>query len=254
VAEVKTSGKLEIETAGKKVHKNADEPNPAVHVAREEGNDVVKRASELTKEGSAGPEAAASKDPSKKAKVEDEKEAMTVETITIPTKEEKQKEEKQKEEKQKEEKPEEKKPEEKKPEEAPSKEVTMEEAPAKPEEGAQLAGSKRDRVETPPAEEGAEKPVEEKKVEEEAKVEKETGKETKKPKVEADASVKDEGREKKDEAKFEGEKIEAPVQDPLQQPQVKTPKKKAAKPKKTREESPVTFSDTPATRTRSKAS
>jgi hypothetical protein len=33
------------------VHRNADASNPAVHVARE-GNDVVKRASELTKESS----------------------------------------------------------------------------------------------------------------------------------------------------------------------------------------------------------
>ncbi|KAG6806453.1 hypothetical protein H0H93_002998, partial [Arthromyces matolae] len=48
VAEVKTDGKLEIETKGKLVHKNADPSNPAVHVART-GNDVVKRASELTK-------------------------------------------------------------------------------------------------------------------------------------------------------------------------------------------------------------
>lgn len=49
VEEVKSSGQLEIETAGRKVRKNADEDNPAVHVARE-GNDVVKRASELAKE------------------------------------------------------------------------------------------------------------------------------------------------------------------------------------------------------------
>ncbi|KAG6899647.1 hypothetical protein C0993_008368 [Termitomyces sp. T159_Od127] len=48
VAEIKTEGKLEIETKGKLVHKNADPSNPAVHVERA-GNDVVKRASELTK-------------------------------------------------------------------------------------------------------------------------------------------------------------------------------------------------------------
>ncbi|KAG5647368.1 hypothetical protein DXG03_000436 [Asterophora parasitica] len=48
VAEVKTSGQLEIETKGKLVHKNADPENPAVHVERS-GNDVVKRASELTR-------------------------------------------------------------------------------------------------------------------------------------------------------------------------------------------------------------
>ncbi|KNZ77618.1 hypothetical protein J132_04985 [Termitomyces sp. J132] len=48
VAEMKTEGKLEIETKGKLVHKNADPSNPAVHVERA-GNDVVKRASELTK-------------------------------------------------------------------------------------------------------------------------------------------------------------------------------------------------------------
>ncbi|KAF8531058.1 hypothetical protein BDD12DRAFT_45054 [Trichophaea hybrida] len=52
VKEIKTEGKLEIESKGKLVHKNADPSNPAVHVARE-GNDVVKRASELTKENSA---------------------------------------------------------------------------------------------------------------------------------------------------------------------------------------------------------
>ncbi|KAM6492298.1 hypothetical protein JOM56_012022, partial [Amanita muscaria] len=46
VKEMKTTGKLEIESKGKLVHKNADEDNPAVHVERE-GNDVVKRASEL---------------------------------------------------------------------------------------------------------------------------------------------------------------------------------------------------------------
>ncbi len=43
---MKTSGKLEIESKGKRVHKNADKSNPAVHVERD-GNDVVKRASEL---------------------------------------------------------------------------------------------------------------------------------------------------------------------------------------------------------------
>jgi len=53
VAEVQTEGKLEIESKGKAVHRNADPSNPAVHVARE-GNDVVKRASELTKKSSNG--------------------------------------------------------------------------------------------------------------------------------------------------------------------------------------------------------
>ena len=48
VVEVKTSGKLEIESKGKRVHKNADESNPAVHIGRD-GNDVVKRASELNR-------------------------------------------------------------------------------------------------------------------------------------------------------------------------------------------------------------
>ncbi|RPA92979.1 hypothetical protein L873DRAFT_1603979, partial [Choiromyces venosus 120613-1] len=48
VAEIKDHGSLEISSKGKKVHKNADPKNPAVHVARD-GNDVVKRASELTK-------------------------------------------------------------------------------------------------------------------------------------------------------------------------------------------------------------
>lgn len=52
VAEIKTHGSLEIESKGKRVRRNADLDNPAVHVARE-GNDVVKRASELTKESSA---------------------------------------------------------------------------------------------------------------------------------------------------------------------------------------------------------
>jgi len=51
VAEVQTEGKLELELKSKTVHKNADPSNPAVHVARE-GNDVVKRASELIKETS----------------------------------------------------------------------------------------------------------------------------------------------------------------------------------------------------------
>lgn len=48
VAEVKTSGELAIETKGKHIKVNASDENPAVHVARE-GNDVVKRASALTK-------------------------------------------------------------------------------------------------------------------------------------------------------------------------------------------------------------
>lgn len=52
VAEIKTHGALEIESKGKRVRRNADLDNPAVHVVRE-GNDVVKRASELTKESSA---------------------------------------------------------------------------------------------------------------------------------------------------------------------------------------------------------
>lgn len=45
--EVKTFGKLEIESKGKRVYKNADESNPAVHIERD-GNDV-KRASELSR-------------------------------------------------------------------------------------------------------------------------------------------------------------------------------------------------------------
>ncbi|PWW73456.1 hypothetical protein C7212DRAFT_347291 [Tuber magnatum] len=48
-AETEDHGSLEITSMGKGVHKNADPKNPAVHVARD-GNDVVKRASELTKE------------------------------------------------------------------------------------------------------------------------------------------------------------------------------------------------------------
>lgn len=44
---------LEIESNGKPVHKNSDAANPAVHVARQPGNDVVKRASKLTKRQSA---------------------------------------------------------------------------------------------------------------------------------------------------------------------------------------------------------
>ncbi|RPB08006.1 hypothetical protein P167DRAFT_467145, partial [Morchella conica CCBAS932] len=52
VAEIKNHGSLEIISKGKRVHKNADPDNPVVHVERE-GNDVVKRASELTKESSA---------------------------------------------------------------------------------------------------------------------------------------------------------------------------------------------------------
>ncbi|KAF9525208.1 hypothetical protein CPB83DRAFT_818928, partial [Crepidotus variabilis] len=50
VAEIKEDGKLEIESKGKQVHKNASPENPAVHVARD-GNDVVKRMSELEKIG-----------------------------------------------------------------------------------------------------------------------------------------------------------------------------------------------------------
>lgn len=49
---METHGSLEIESKGKRVRRNADLDNPAVHVARE-GNDVVKRASELTKKPSA---------------------------------------------------------------------------------------------------------------------------------------------------------------------------------------------------------
>lgn len=52
VTEIKTHGSLEIESKGKRVRRNADLENPAVHIARE-GNDVVKRASEITKESSA---------------------------------------------------------------------------------------------------------------------------------------------------------------------------------------------------------
>ncbi|KAF8696498.1 hypothetical protein AX14_001559 [Amanita brunnescens Koide BX004] len=57
VAEVKTSGKLEIESKGKSVHKNADESNPAVRIERN-GNDVVKRASELNRLRGGGDEEA----------------------------------------------------------------------------------------------------------------------------------------------------------------------------------------------------
>ena len=47
---VKTNGgKLVIESNGKLVHKNSGAANPAVHVARQPDNDVVKPASELTK-------------------------------------------------------------------------------------------------------------------------------------------------------------------------------------------------------------
>ena len=48
VGEIKTQGQLEIQSNGKSVKRNADPSNPAVHVERE-GNDVVKRMSELTK-------------------------------------------------------------------------------------------------------------------------------------------------------------------------------------------------------------
>ena len=40
---------LEIESNGKPIHKNSDAANPAVHVARQPGKDVAKRASKLTK-------------------------------------------------------------------------------------------------------------------------------------------------------------------------------------------------------------
>ena len=61
VAEVKTSGTLEIESKGKRVHKNADESNPAVHIERD-GNDVVKRASELSRLRGGGEEETGGKD------------------------------------------------------------------------------------------------------------------------------------------------------------------------------------------------
>lgn len=61
VAEVKTSGELAIDTAGKHIKVNASEENPAVHVARE-GNDVVKRASALTKLDDGGDNAQESTD------------------------------------------------------------------------------------------------------------------------------------------------------------------------------------------------
>ncbi|KAK2465084.1 hypothetical protein APHAL10511_002892 [Amanita phalloides] len=58
VAEIQTSGKLEIESKGKRVHKNADEQNPAVRIGHS-GDDVVKRASELNRlrGGGEGPSA-----------------------------------------------------------------------------------------------------------------------------------------------------------------------------------------------------
>ncbi|KAF8338686.1 hypothetical protein F5887DRAFT_1077621 [Amanita rubescens] len=61
VAEVKTSGKLEIESKGKRVHKNADKSNPAVHIERD-GNDVVKRASELKRLRGGGDEETAAQE------------------------------------------------------------------------------------------------------------------------------------------------------------------------------------------------
>jgi hypothetical protein len=56
VADIATHDQLSIESKGKKIHKNASPSNPAVHVSRS-GNDVLKRASELTKESSGGEEA-----------------------------------------------------------------------------------------------------------------------------------------------------------------------------------------------------
>lgn len=221
VAEIKTSGKLEIETAGKKVHKNSDAENPAVHVARE-GNDVVKRASELTKENGA----ASTEEPKTEGQ----------ETKKVEEKEKG------------EEKPGEK--------EGEKEDREMKEA-SQSEKGTAttLTGSKRERVETPLAEE-AEKPMEEKKVEEEVSAEKDTGKEVKRAKVEGEASVKHEGRDQQDKAKFvSNEKVADKVAEAIETSPVKTPKKKTAtKAKKGGEDCPATYTDTPATRTRSKAS
>lgn len=71
---MKTHGSLEIESKGKRVRRNADLDNPAVHVARE-GNDVVKRASELTKESSAPCAEKRDKKTTVKEGVEEKKEA-----------------------------------------------------------------------------------------------------------------------------------------------------------------------------------
>ena len=50
VAETKSEGEIAIKTKrGNTVKKNAEPDNPAVHIERS-GNDVVKRASELTVE------------------------------------------------------------------------------------------------------------------------------------------------------------------------------------------------------------
>ena len=50
MAETKSKGEIAIETKrGNTVKKNAEPGNPAVHIERS-GNDVVKRASELTVE------------------------------------------------------------------------------------------------------------------------------------------------------------------------------------------------------------
>ncbi|KAL7274457.1 hypothetical protein RUND412_002650 [Rhizina undulata] len=51
VSEIATTGTLTVDTADKKVSRKASASNPAVHVSRD-GNDVAKRASELSKEPS----------------------------------------------------------------------------------------------------------------------------------------------------------------------------------------------------------
>jgi hypothetical protein len=188
VEEVKTSGQLEIETAGKKVRKNADEDNPAVHVARE-GNDVVKRASELTKESDG-------------------------EDVEVKDREK--------------EKEEEEKVKEKKEEKEGEKELS-----------GKSAGEKRDRNDAV-EEDGEAAAVEQEThaaVEEQEGAEKEIRKEAKKPKLGTDEEKLSEEKEKKRKTSLLKKKAG----------------RVAPKAKKSEDSKPAVFHDTPAARTRSKA-
>jgi len=71
VEEIKTDGQLEIKSKGKMVHKNASPENPAVHVGRE-GNDVVKRMSELETIGDGGGESQGKEGSGEETKVADD--------------------------------------------------------------------------------------------------------------------------------------------------------------------------------------
>ncbi|RDB17448.1 hypothetical protein Hypma_001596 [Hypsizygus marmoreus] len=175
VAEVKTDGPLEIESKGKRVHKNSDPANPAVHVERE-GNDVVKRASELTKLDS-GTEDAEGETSTEQLHEEQATEQPAEEPASteLPSKEQ--------------EKPE-TAPTARQPEgaettvtePAPAKRAPKKRAPRKKSNAAATAGDKRERA-AEGAVEGAEGAVVDEGAAEQEVVEKETGKKAKKAKA-----------------------------------------------------------------------